>query len=370
MGMIAPCCRYNKQNNYVNISDGYLEETFEAEFLLNARAALRNNEKIVGCNKCWKHESKNILSMRQQYNDGRDFSILNAMSPLEKIHSLEIAFSNHCNYKCRHCNTMNSSKWKEDDIMLGRNIPDKLLLEPDISKLQLDKLVNLEHIKILGGEPLINKTHDKFILELERSGILEHLSLEYVTNGSIFPKEEIINAWKKSKSVRIIISLDDIGDAFDYFRTDADFNLVLCNLHKFTQLSKEMNLNLGFHIVINVLNLYRFSDIIEYKLKEFPDWYFTVDRIVEPKYLRTSQWSKSVGEMQIELLQKLLDSIDGNRVLDNHIKRNIGKAIKIISDECIDDDNDFSELFVTNDLLDKSRNTSLCNIHPIFLKYK
>lgn len=370
MGMIAPCCRYNKQNNYVNISDGYLEETFEAEFLLNARDALRNNQKISGCNKCWKHESNNILSMRQQYNDGRDFSVLNAMSPLEKIHSLEIAFSNHCNYKCRHCNTMNSSKWKEDDIMLGRNIPDKLLLEPDISKLQLDKLVNLEHIKILGGEPLINKTHDKFILELERSGRLEHLSLEYVTNGSVFPKEEIINAWKKAKSVRIIISLDDIGDAFNYFRTDADFNVVLSNLHKFTELSKEMNLNLGFHIVINVLNLYRFSDIIEYKLKEFPDWYFTVDRIVEPKYLRTSQWSKSVGGIQIKLLQELHDKINGNRVLDNHIKRNIRKAIKIISDECIDEKNDFSELFKTNDLLDKSRNTDICDAHPIFREYK
>lgn len=370
MGMVAPCCRYNKQNNFVNISDGYLEETFETEFLLNARNALRNGEKITGCNKCWKHEENNILSMREQFNTDRDFSILKNMSPLEKIHSLEIAFSNHCNYKCRHCNTMSSSKWKDDDIMLGRPVPDKLLLEPDISKLQLDKLVNLEHIKILGGEPLINKTHDKFILELERSGRLEQLSLEYVTNGSVFPKEEIINAWKKAKSVRIIISLDDIGDAFNYFRTDADFNVVLSNLHKFTKLSKEMNLNLGFHIVINVLNLYRFSDIIEYKLKEFPDWYFTVDRIVEPKYLRTSQWSKSIGETQINLLEEIHSNIIEKRILDSHIKRNIRKAIKIISDECVNEENNFSELFKTNDLLDNSRNTNLSDTHPIFKDYR
>lgn len=366
MGMIAPCCRYNKQNNFVNMSDGYLEETFETTFLSDARTALQNGEKIKGCNKCWKHEDNNILSMREQFNTDRDFSVLENMSALEKIHSLEIAFSNHCNYKCRHCNTMSSSKWKDDDILLGREIPDRLLLEPDISKLQLDKLVNLKHIKILGGEPLINKTHDKFLRELDTSGRIENISLEYVTNGSVYPKEEIINIWKKAKSVRIIISLDDIHEYFDYFRSDADFNIVETNLTKFTSLSKEMDVDLGFHIVINVLNLYRISDIIEYKIKSFPDWYFTVDRIVEPKYLRTSQWSKRVADGQVYRLESICNSITETRLLDNHIKRNIKKAIKIISDECINDDNDFFDLFEVNSKLDKSRNTSLEKIHPIF----
>lgn len=370
MGWVAPCCRFNRENDIDNISDGYLEDVFEIDYLRNVRSALRNGEKIKGCNKCWKHEDNNILSMRKQFNTNRDFSVLDNMSTLEKIHSLEIAFSNHCNYKCRHCRTTNSSKWQADDIMLGRFVPDRLLLEPDISKLQLDKLVNLEHIKILGGEPLINKTHDKFLQELDDSGHIENISLEYVTNGSVYPKEDIINIWKKAKSVRVIISLDDIYEYFDYFRSDADFSIVECNLHKFTSLANEMNLDIGFHIVINVLNLYRFSNIIEYKLKEFPDWYFTVDKIVEPKYLRTSQWSKSVGKTQTDRLKIIHNSIKEERLLDRHIKRNINKAIKIITDECINDENNFGNLFKINDQLDNSRNTSLEYVHPIFKDFR
>ena len=201
-------------------------------------------------------EDNNILSMRVQYNKEKNFELLDTYNTYEKIHSLEIAFSNHCNYKCRHCNTFNSSRWKDDDIMLGNPVPDRLLLEPAVESLELDKLVNLEHIKMLGGEPLLSKQHKKLLQNIN----IEKINLEYVTNGSIWPDDEIVDLWKRAQSLHVIVSLDDIFDRSDYFRIDSNFTTIKNTMNRFEELRKQhLNMWCNIHCCINVLNLFHLN---------------------------------------------------------------------------------------------------------------
>jgi len=362
VGKVLPCCRF-KQHNWNVKFDTNIETVFQKPELEQVRQSLRNNNKHKNCNKCWMQEDNNILSMRVQYNKQRDFAVLENYNTYEKIHSLEIAFSNHCNYKCRHCNTFNSSRWKDDDIMLGNPVPEKLLLEPDVESLELDKLVNLEHIKMLGGEPLLSKQHKKLLQSID----IEKINLEYVTNGSIWPDEEIIELWKRAKSLHIIVSLDDIKERSNYFRTDSDFETIFKTMQSLESLRKQHHyMWCNIHTCLNVLNLVGFSDIIDFMLDNFPHWHFTFDKIVHPAYLDIRQWSRFVAKDEIVKLEEIDASIPLDSILNDHKKRNIGKLIKLIKNSCQNDNTNLTDFFKTNSLLDKSRNTSLLDVHSYF----
>jgi MoaA/NifB/PqqE/SkfB family radical SAM enzyme len=365
VGKALPCCRF-KQNKWNVAFDDNLKTVFENSKLQDLRNSLQNNIKHERCSKCWMQEDNNILSMRVQYNKEKNFELLDTYNTYEKIHSLEIAFSNHCNYKCRHCNTFNSSRWKDDDIMLGNPVPDRLLLEPAVESLELDKLVNLEHIKMLGGEPLLSKQHKKLLQNIN----IEKINLEYVTNGSIWPDDEIVDLWKRAQSLHVIVSLDDIFDRSDYFRTDSNFTTIKNTMNRFEELRKQhLNMWCNIHCCINVLNLFHLDEIIQFMLEHFPNWHFTFDKIVHPAYLDISQWSWQHAGHQIHKLGKIDKSIPLDSLLNDHKKRNIGKIVKLLSSSCKNDRCDFTKLLEINTLLDKSRDTNLLDVHPYFERY-
>lgn len=367
-GQVGPCCRHGGKTTRINSGLRPISDIFEDPALVAIRNNLKNGIQIKECNKCWFEEkNKNRQSMRQYSNVGKDFSILNTLSPADRIHSLEIAFSNHCNYRCRHCDSLSSSKWYKEDILLGRSVNNKPLLEPDIDAFNIEGLKNLTHVKLLGGEPLINKNHDKFLRKLDEMNILKNISLEYVTNGSTWPSDEIVSLWKKAKDLRFVISLDDVEEQFDYFRTDGNFTTVKENITKFTRLylDNRKQVLLGFHCVVNVLNLKRMSYIVKYMNYHFPHWQYTFDKIKTPEYLRASQWS--INDAQQQLID--LKVIKNNTFFNGPKKRNIQNLINIINDQCVNEKTDLTNLFQTNNILDHNRNTSLLDVHPYMEKY-
>ena len=368
-GQVGPCCRNSGKTNDIKLQSRTLAQVFTDERLQIIRDNLKNGVQIKECSKCWFEEkNSNRKSMRQYSNEGKDFSLLENLQGADLIHSLEIAFSNHCNYRCRHCSSLSSSKWYKEDILLGRPVTEKSLLEPDIEAFKIEELTNLNYVKLLGGEPLINKNHDKFLKKLDEMGILQNISLEYVTNGSVWPSSEIIDLWKKAKNLRVIISLDDVEEQFNYFRTDGNFETVKKNLNNFTKLYLEnrKKVLLGLHCVVNVLNLRRMSYIVKYMDYNFPHWQYTFDRVKTPEFLRTSQWSNHYGQIQIDELE----IIKSKTFFNGAKKRNLQNLINIISHECVNNHTDLTEFFKINDMLDKSRNTNCLEVHSYMEKHR
>ena len=181
---------------------------------------------------------------------------------------------------------------------------------------------------------------------------IQNTLLEYTTNGSVFPDTDVLEIWHKAKKIWIEVSLDDIYERFEYFRTHSNFDTVIKNCKKFESLQCEKTL--GFHIVLNALNLPYIYDIIKYLQDNFPNWYIYVDKVVVPSWLKTSQWSKTFAQEQISKLKKL---------------PNTQQVIDTILLECIQDATNLEEFFKVNKILDKSRKTNLLNVHPVFQKY-
>ena len=349
-GKIKPCTRYKDTQHSPNINDEPIQDLFTHDYFKNIREQLKSGEFPQGCSKCESQENNQVMSMRQIFNTAANFSSLTETS--DDIRSLEIAFSNHCNYRCRHCNSFSSAKWKKEDELLGRPVPDTMLLEPNIENININNIRNLEHIKILGGEPLINKTHDEFLRVVSKRDC-SRISLEYFTNGSVFPSPEIIEIWKKFKCINLNVSLDDIETHFDYFRTDADFfTKVKPICSAYDDLTRVMNIKPCFHIAINVLNVYRLDKILDYIFQNYPDWNITVDTVINPEWLKIDQWSKNDADVFCNLI-----SLRQHKTNSQHNKDTIKYICRIISSRCKNEVTDFTSLLKYNGILDESRTT-------------
>jgi hypothetical protein len=86
-------------------------------------------------------------------------------------------------------------------------------------------------------------------------GIAGNVEIHYNTNGTQYP-EEAVEIWKHFKTVEVAFSIDDIGERFEYQRTNADWAVVLDNITSFQYLKTQMpNLQLQCCSTVNVFNV-------------------------------------------------------------------------------------------------------------------
>jgi hypothetical protein len=81
------------------------------------------------------------------------------------------------------------------------------------------------------------------------------IEIHYNTNGTIFPlgAEEI---WRHFKHVEIAFSVDDVGDRFEYQRTNAEWLPVNSNIQLFREMrERHSNISLQVCCTINVFNV-------------------------------------------------------------------------------------------------------------------
>lgn len=368
-GQASPCCAYYS-DDMPTINEATAYKLYHSQKMKSIRNNLRNGVRDVGCSSCWKDEDSGITSMRQvkNYVEYKNKKNTNINVEGDDFLGIEIVFGNICNMKCRHCSTRFSSRWKTDDELLGRYVPPNLLNDPDIDDLHISEMKNLSFMKFWGGEPYLSKSHDKMMQQLHSAGKLEGVTIECATNGSIFPNDKMIQMIKKVGTYRIIISIEDYGEKYDYFRTGGDFITFKENIKKFIDLkNKHKNIEVWFHLVVTAMNLYRIDDVIEYYLTEFPECdQIRFDRIRDPEYLRIEQWDTNTISEVIERINKNIMPYAKN-IITISILSTLVDTLKSLATRSVPD---FSELFRVNDILDKSRETSLCDVHPIFQQYR
>lgn len=382
-GEANPCCRYivpDSDDNVLEIQDMNSHDIFNHSRLTRVRDNLKNGIKDPGCFHCWNEEDNtNVSSMRTTSNTAIEESLLSKNDsitgdPYNDLRSIELAFSNHCNMKCRHCDSSSSSKWREDDEKINRWVPPKMLQQPNLSNLELHKFKNLQNIKILGGEPLLSKEHTAFIKNITETGIIQNIDISIITNGSIFPNDIIIEGWRQAKSVEIVVSLDDVEDEYNYFRTDGDFQTVKNNMKRLEELVEELgfpNLTFVIHTVVNVLNIHRMDYILDYFVENFPMWQVHLDKIHQPEYLSIDQWGSNDMTDTIQKIKNMFfmrrwNRSNGRNAENIYNLNRIYTMVKTLPNE----KSDFTELFEFNDKLDSIRGTSLDETHPIFKDYR
>lgn len=322
-GNIVPCCE--AQDRLLNTPGESLEETWNNDNYKELRRAVANNERPSRCYVCWHNEDSGIVSNRQQWfdDDWEDFKDLIDVNDDYSVNNpplwLELKVSNFCNIKCIMCSTHSSYKRVQDlDIIeeyMGTGHHETRLLRPTELFDSIDDWDIWEHVKVLqftGGEPIINQEHYDLLDSIPQH--LRHkIKLRYATNIShlSYKKYDLIDIWSQFRHINIKVSMDGIGDVYNYIREGGDWDTVEANMSILNDID---NIDMAVGITVQAHNIFQMPEFYDY-WKESPIElkFITANILQTPKILSPAVWQ---GEDRDKIIVKLRAAEDKHPEMD------------------------------------------------------
>lgn len=387
-------------------------EARNAELLKEVRVSMMKGEWHPECTRCKKEEESGMRSRREYENDdwgkySGNIS-LEKMLPITKedgtldtskqdIEFMDIRYGNFCNLKCRMCGPTDSHKWYDDfvkttgrthykdtheTIQLTKNAKGKWHTDQydwfHGNNRYWDNFEkygpNAKKLYIVGGEPLIIAEHQESLERLVASGKAGKIQLEYNTNLTMVP-DRLVHLWEQFKQIRIGVSIDGIGDVFNYQRTPAKFDAVYKNMMTL-QNNKRINLKAWFAYTVTPMNVFHTADFMKWKLTESgldkfnpitgPRPVITHHMCHSPKYYNVKVLPQYLKDQVAEHYQEhkdwILTTDFSDKVKDNFIKVLTGIEKFMMSE-------DYSEEWLDHFIdqtakLDEVRNQNILDIVP------
>jgi organic radical activating enzyme len=262
---LSPCCWIQKKVNTNDPTE--VEKYFDW--------ARNLNDWDPACNRCQTMEARGEQSPRMRANSQ---PYVFGFSPDDQpgdITTLEFQFDAECNGACLICGPNNSTTWQKYIATDGKEIKKIIDISNEITRSsRLDvvkKVIKFDKIRLitfLGGEPLKSDFHLTIIEEINKVKNLNDLSLNYVTNGSMRPDLEVIKLWKQCKSVKVNVSVDGIGEHFNYLRWPLQWHQVCDNI-RFILDQKLLNLTLTSSYSVNPFNIFYHDRYVAWALEFF-----------------------------------------------------------------------------------------------------
>jgi MoaA/NifB/PqqE/SkfB family radical SAM enzyme len=127
---------------------------------------------------------------------------------------------------------------------------------------EIDQVADqIQYIEFTGGEPFMIREHFDLLQGLVNRGLAKQIEIHYNTNGTQWP-EQAEEIWRNFKTVEIAFSIDDVGDRFEYQRTNAVWSEVCVNIERFRAMrDRNTNIRLQVCTTVNVFNVYYIEQV-------------------------------------------------------------------------------------------------------------
>lgn len=282
-GTVSPCsfsCEsvLNENGEPYSLYKNTLGEAYESTWMDKLRQDLLRGKKNSNCTKCWTEEAANGVSRRlkemkkwrpeikeflEVYQEKQSYN-------LEKPKSVDLKLGNLCNLKCRICSPHFSVQWAKEAVNYPEvnkwNMPlQKLLHSWPESNAQFwaeleSWLPHIQELQILGGEPFLIKRQFEVIKRSVELGYAKNQTLRYYSNGTVKPHPELEKIIPHFKLVKLLISVDGVGEQFEYQRFPASWPLVYENILEYKKIFKN---DLGLVLAVNAMNVFYLPEIFE-----------------------------------------------------------------------------------------------------------
>lgn len=294
---ISPCCL----SQTVSV---YSLDFYNDNYLNNIRKSWNNNIPHSSCGNCIIAEKNNLVSRRIGSNQWYiDNNIANTDVDLIR---LDFWTGDLCNLRCAICGPRNSSAWKQE-----LNFP---VEQKKVNVNKIWKELNLKNLKFIhfnGGEPLLSKEHVDFLNAIPDKS---KVHLNYNTNGTIIPNQNLFDLWKEFKIVQLDFSIDDIGARFYYQRFPATWEQIVENLNFFRS-NCSVNTMFAVNTSLGILNNHNYQNLLSWLQTNF-----ATNKVTDPVEFRTQFTHGILGLDNYRLRKKeivnYLDSLDARRNTD------------------------------------------------------
>jgi MoaA/NifB/PqqE/SkfB family radical SAM enzyme len=275
IGTVRPCCLADDElvddaGNKFNLLTADFGKIQNSTGMRELRQQFLAGERPQTCRKCWNEERSGRTSKRMHTMDRLKHIIGNQSwtEDAKPLMFLDLKLGNICNLKCRICGSWSSSQFAAEEIaQLSAEEKKKshayTMLRAGAWPQENQNFWNevdsvledIRYIEFTGGEPFMIQEHFEMLQGIVDRGIAHQVEIHYNTNGTQYP-EQAAEIWRHFKTVEIAFSIDDLGERFEYQRTNAKFWEVEQNLSRFRLLREQYsNIRLQCCSTVNVFNV-------------------------------------------------------------------------------------------------------------------
>lgn len=305
-GVVVPCCRWNNREETKqapHISNG-LHNALNSDFFKNIRKEMLAGKYPSGCNKCWQQEKRNISWYRAghhaHYVVDSPYKEHEYTEDAHPLRFLETGLGNHCNLSCVMCNGASSSLFYTIKNP-GVKVPNGY--QENIENIDVN-FNELMAIKIVGGEPMFDKTHEPFISSIiNKTNNPENIVLHYHTNGTIFPSEKILNMWNLCKRIDLFFSIDDVREhAYNQRPGNYKWELIESNIEKYVEIKKEIpHIELLINATVSALTIRRLPKLLDWAERKGISLHrFNLGEVAGNPHLHPKNIKKEIKEKILE----------------------------------------------------------------------
>lgn len=399
-GSVKACCRSHPVGN---IQCQSLEEIWNNNTMKRIRQQVLNGERPKECEPCFNLEDQGVESLRQRHINGvipeaRINLYPNALNALREDYTMpfefptmEIKLNNLCNLKCRMCNPTDSTSWndwsaveefydKEKNFIADNVRRLNLVRKPYLDKFEdnpnwwqgFEKLLPyFRRVEFAGGEPLMDPQHYRILDMLKPYG--HQIEIKYATNGTtlgISKGRTIHDYWPHFKSVAVNVSIDGIGNVYDYVRGNSSWDEVVQNIKEIQKIPHVTRV-VGA-VAVQVSNVLTLDKMIELFLDELGIVFYT-NMVNYPMVLCPQVLPAELKELAIKRLQDVsLRVKDFKMVKERPILLAItqGQIQSVINFLNAKDQSDkWQDCIEFNRRLDATRNQNFVEVTPEFKPY-
>jgi hypothetical protein len=398
-GAIQVCCRSHPIGN---IKDHTLEEIWNNDTMRRIRSEVLSGDRPPECAPCFNLEDQGVESLRQRHikNTIPESRITLYPRALDELHpemtmpfkfpTMEIKLNNLCNLKCRMCHPMDSTSWndwkeveefyvKENNFMVKAIEDLNLINKPYLDKFDdnpnwwtsFEKLLPyFQRVEFAGGEPLMDPQHYRILDMLAPYG--DNIEIKYATNLTMLGKSNrtIWQYWPKFKSVAVNVSIDGIGDSYEYVRGNASWAELVNNI-KQVQTIPNVSRIVGA-VAVQVSNVLILDKMIELFLNELGIVFYT-NMVQYPNVLSIQVIPNELKSLAVVKLKAVRELVHTFKLVKEHpmLEALTYKQIDGIINFILAKDNSYlwNDCIEYNRRLDVTREQSFFDTTPEFKPY-
>ena len=399
-GAVKVCCRSAPIGF---IQDTSLEDIWNGAIMRDIRKKVICGERHEICKPCFDLEDQGVESLRQRHINGvipeaRINLYPNALDTLREDYTMpfefptmEIKLNNLCNLKCRMCNPLDSTNWKDWDAVVPFYKKENNYLIPTIETLvktpgqyigafddsdnwwtSFEKLLpHFRRVEFAGGEPLMDPQHYKILDMLKPYG--NNIEIKYATNGTtlgISRGRTIHDYWPHFRSVAVNVSIDGINDVYNYIRGNGNFAEVEENIKEIKKIPNVSRVVGAF--TAQAGNILQAAECIDYFLNTMGIVFYS-HRVSYPNVLSAQVLPQELRELAVSRLKKIssqvsqFDIVKKHPILEKITQQQIQDNVNYL--QAKDESHRWQEFLEFNYKLDKTRSQNLLDTVPEFKPY-
>jgi sulfatase maturation enzyme AslB (radical SAM superfamily) len=233
---------------------------WNTDILTESREKNNQQQWLPGCWQCERLEKTGAKSFRKSMIE--KFGVRQNLSGPQRI---DLLFDRSCNLACSTCGPHSSSMWikhLKDNNLETQVVLETSNLEKIKSILKTLDLSNIGMIQFCGGETLLGNTYwqaAELLAELVPDA-KNKLELGFQTNGTQSIDPKYYDLIDKFKLVKLMVSIDGVGEKFEYLRWPASWNQTVDNIFQLRN-TVPSNVMFSFNSTVGCYNAFEILDV-------------------------------------------------------------------------------------------------------------